>query len=307
MKKVIFSLALLLASVSSFADAAIKVPGVWGFAVGSTQGTYYRAILEQANKEQNKYEFQFEHKPGAGGAIASRYVFDQQPKLAILAHSAAFYVRPNLYPDTPYSFDQFKPVMVMGFAPATLVTKQKTLEQLLAQKKLSIGTAGTGSSTHLMAETFVKGIKNAKDKDIVMVHFKDTNEAFTSVMGGHTDATFEFLGDAKAKANVDIALVGITGKNQVDGIDPLSKSGFKDMEGLSGIFAIYVPVATPAEVTRELQAILLKAEKSDKVQELYKKDYTSKDAYMQTPSDLNNWYQSTVRQYRSLTKDIKVN
>jgi hypothetical protein len=28
---------------------------------------------------------------------------------------------------------------------------------------------------------------------------------------------------------------------------------------------------------------------------------------MQTPNDLTNWYQSTVRQYRALTKDIKVN
>jgi tripartite-type tricarboxylate transporter receptor subunit TctC len=306
MKKVILSLAVLLASVSSFAET-IKVPGVWGFAVGSTQGTYYRAILEQANKEQNKYEFQFEHKPGAGGAIASRYVFDQQPKIAILAHSAAFYVRPNLYPDTPYSFDQFKPLMVMGFAPAALVTKQKTLDQLLSQKKISIATAGTGSSTHLMAETFIKGIKNAKDKDIAMVHFKDTNEAFMSVMGGHTDATFEFLGDAKAKATVDTTLLGITGKQRVENVDPLSKFGFKDMEDLSGIFAIYVPVATPNSVTKELQTILLKAEKTDKVQELYKKDYTSKDASMQTPSDLTNWYQTTVRQYKSLTKDIKVN
>lgn len=307
MKKVIFSLALLLASVSSFADAAIKVPGVWGFAVGSTQGTYYRAILEQANKEQNKYEFQFEHRPGAGGAIASKHVFDQQPKLAILAHSAAFYVRPNLYPDTQYSFEQFKPVMVMGFAPAALVTKQKTLDQLLAQKKISIATAGTGSSTHLMAETFVRGIKNAKDKDIVMVHFKDTNEAFMSVMGGHTDATFEFLGDAKAKSTADTALIGITGKQRVEGVDPLSKFGFKDMEDLSGIFAIYVPVATPNDTFKELQTILLKAEKTDKVQDLYKKDFTSKDAYMQTPGDLTNWYQTTVRQYKNLTKDIKVN
>jgi tripartite-type tricarboxylate transporter receptor subunit TctC len=306
MKKVILSLAVLLASVSSFAET-IKVPGVWGFAVGSTQGTYYRAILEQANKEQNKYEFQFEHKPGAGGAIASRYVFDQQPKIAVLAHSAAFYVRPNLYPDTQYTFDQFKPLMVMGFAPAALVTKQKTLDQLLAQKKISIGTAGAGSSTHLMAEAFVKGIKNSKDKDIVMVHFKDTNEALVAVMGGHIDATFEFLGDAKAKSTADTRLVGITGKQRVEGIDPLSKFGFKDMEELSGIFAIYVPVAMPNEVVKELQTILLKAEKTDKVQELYKKDYTSKDAFMQTPSDLTNWYQSTVRQYKSLTKDIKVN
>jgi hypothetical protein len=48
-----------------------------------------------------------ENKPGAGGSIASHYVFNHKGT-AILAHSAAFFVRPNLYPETIYSFDQFK-------------------------------------------------------------------------------------------------------------------------------------------------------------------------------------------------------
>ena len=60
MKKILAMLFCLVSTVS-FAQS-IKVPGVWGFAVGSTQGNYFRAILEQANREQNKYEFQFEHK-----------------------------------------------------------------------------------------------------------------------------------------------------------------------------------------------------------------------------------------------------
>lgn len=291
-----------LVSTVSFAQS-IKVPGVWGFAVGSTQGNYFRAILEQANREQNKYEFQFEHKPGAGGAIASRYVFDQHPKTAILAHSAAFFVRPYLYPDTPYTFDQFKPLMVMGFAPATLVTKQKSLEQLLKQPRIVLGTAGTGSSTHLMAETFAKGLKGIQ---VTMVHYKDTNEALVAVMGGHIDATFEFLGDAKAKATPETKLVGLTGNVVHEGIPLLKNLGFKDMEGLSGIFAIYVNKQMPADTAKELQSVLLKAEKHESVQRLYKSDYTSKDAFMQSPGDLTEWYSTTVKQFNSLTTGIKV-
>jgi tripartite-type tricarboxylate transporter receptor subunit TctC len=300
MNKLLLGLIMLAASVA--ASAGEKVPGVWGFAVGSTQGTYFRAILEQANKEQDKYNFYFENKPGAGGSIASHHVFNHKGT-AILAHSAAFFVRPNLYPETIYSFDQFKPLMIMGYAPATLVTKNKSLAQLVKQNRITIGTAGTGSSTHLMAETFAKGLKG---KEVVMVHYKDTNLAFLAVMTGEIDATFEFLGDAKAKALPETTLIGLTGKNKVEDIEPLRNLGFKDMEGLSGIFAIYVPVNMSNDTVRELQTTLLRAEKHASVQTLYKKDYTSKDAYMQQPGDLTEWYNATIKQYKDLTKDIKV-
>jgi tripartite-type tricarboxylate transporter receptor subunit TctC len=300
MNKLLLGLIMLAASVA--ASAGEKVPSVWGFAVGSTQGTYFRAILEQANKEQDKYNFYFENKPGAGGSIASHHVFNHKGT-AILAHSAAFFVRPNLYPETIYSFDQFKPLMIMGYAPATLVTKNKSLAQLVKQNRITIGTAGTGSSTHLMAETFAKGLKG---KEVVMVHYKDTNLAFLAVMTGEIDATFEFLGDAKAKALPETTLIGLTGKNKVEDIEPLRNLGFKDMEGLSGIFAIYVPVNMSNDTVRELQTTLLRAEKHASVQTLYKKDYTSKDNYMQQPGDLTEWYNTTIKQYKDLTKDIKV-
>ena len=76
MKKLLLLLSLFVGS--AFADP-IKISSVWGFAVGSTQGTYYRAILDQANKEQSKYEFVFENKPGAGGSIGSDLVARAEP------------------------------------------------------------------------------------------------------------------------------------------------------------------------------------------------------------------------------------
>lgn len=300
--KILISFVMLLMTTVGHAQS-VKVPGVWGFAVGSTQGTYFRAILEQANKEQNKYEFVFEHKPGAGGSIASKYVFDQHPRVVVLAHSSAYFIRPYLYPDTIYNFEQFKPLMIMGFASAVLVTKQKTLEQLLKQPRIILGTAGPGSSTHLIAETFAKELRG---KEITMVHFKDTNEAFVNVMGGHIDATFEFLGDAKARATNETSLLGLTGKIRHEGLPLLRDLGFKDMVNLSTIFAIYVNRQMPESTVKELQTILLKAEKHESVQRLYKSDYTSKDAFMQNPSDLTEWYNETIKQFRGLTVGIKV-
>jgi tripartite-type tricarboxylate transporter receptor subunit TctC len=287
---------LLLVGLSS-AMAAEKVSAVWPFTPASTQGLYFRAILEQANKEQDKYEFVFDHKVGAGGAIATAHVHNLQGT-RILAHSAAYFARPFLYPETQYNFEQFKPLMVMGFAPAALITKGKTLDQILAQKKINIATAGAGSSTHLLAEVFFKQYKEGRD--IAMIHYKDSNEAAKDVIGGQVDASFEFLGDARARGDL-VTIVGITGKSKIENFKFLP-----NMEELVGIFAIYAPKDMPANQVSEIQTMLLRAEKHESVQTLYKRDFTYKDSSMAVPGDLTPWYSRTVKQFEGYTKGIKV-
>jgi tripartite-type tricarboxylate transporter receptor subunit TctC len=288
---------ILLAASLSTALAAEKVSAVWPFTPASTQGLYFRAILEQANKEQNKYEFVFEHKVGAGGAIATVHVHNLQG-IRILAHSGAYFARPFLYPETQYNFEQFKPLMIMGFAPAALITKGKTLDQLLAQKKINIATAGGGSSTHLFAEAFFKQYKEGRD--IAMIHYKDSNEAAKDVIGGQVDASFEFLGDARARGDL-VTIVGITGKSKIENFKFLPS-----MEELVGIFAIYAPKDMPTSQVNEIQAMLLRAEKHESVQTLYKRDFTYKDSSMAVPGDLTPWYSRTVKQFEGYTKGIKV-
>jgi tripartite-type tricarboxylate transporter receptor subunit TctC len=295
MKKFITGLIIVGASLTAVAKE--KVQAVWPFTPASTQGLYYRAILEQANKEQDKYEFIFEHRTGAGGAIATQYVHNLQGT-RILAHSAAYFARPFLYPETQYKFEQFKPVMVMGFAPAALITKGKTLDQILAQKKINIATAGAGSSTHLLAEAFFKQYKEGRD--IAMIHYKDSNEAAKDVISGQVDATFEFLGDAKARGDF-ITIVGITGKSKVENFRFLP-----NMEELVGTFVIYAPKDMPDGQVAEMQAMLLRAEKHESVQTLYKRDFTYKDSSMSVPGNLMPWYNRTIKQFEGYTKGIKV-
>jgi tripartite-type tricarboxylate transporter receptor subunit TctC len=295
LKKLLTSFLLVLATTSY---AKERVIAMWPFTPASTQGSYFRAILEQANKEQDKYEFVFENKTGAGGAIATQDIATVRTGTRILAHSAAYFARPFLYTDTPYNFEQFKPLMVMGFAPAALITKNKTLDQLLAQKKINVSTSGAGSSTHLLSEAFFKQYKEGRD--IVMVHYRDSNEAAKDVIGGQVDASFEFLGDAKARGDL-VTIVGITGKSKIENFKLLP-----NMEDLVGIFAIYAPKDMPTGQVAEIQTMLLKAEKHNLVQTLYKKDYTYKDYNMTVPSDLTSWYTHTIKQFEIYTKGIKL-
>ncbi len=303
MKKVLLSAIIALAPMVSFAQT--KIYGVWGFTPGSTQGNYVRAILEESNKVQKKYEFIFDHKPGAGSFIAARSVLERDN--ALLANSAAQFVRPYLYPETAWKFTDFKPVMMMGMNPAALVTAGKSLDDLVKQPKISLATSGTGSSTHLMAEVFAKEIKSKNpNADIAMVHFKDTNEAFVSTMGGHTDATFEFLGDAKAKATPVTRFIGLTGPKSIDGIATLRSLGYPELAGVQGIFMWYAPANMPKEQVAEFQKIFLEAEKSEVVQRLYRSDYASRDSNIHSGENLNKFYTDTATKFKSYTQGISV-
>jgi len=299
-------LVTLFATLALSVMAAEKVSGVWGWIPTSTQGSYFRAILEEANRNQDKYEFVFENRPGAGASIAARHVL-AQPNIAVFANSTAQFIRPYLYPDASFKLADFKPVMVMGVSPAALITKGKTLDQLVKQDRINFATAGTGSTIHLMAEALAKDIKKKyPNKDIQMIHFASTNEAFLSVIGGHTDATFEFLGDAKAKATADTTLIGLTGKNRVDNIATLASQGYANLTELQGIFAIYISAAAPQATVDELQRIFLKAEQADRVQRLYQTDYATKEAHMTRPGDLTKWYTDLIKRFESYTAGIEV-
>lgn len=296
MIKTIVALFMLIATSLAYADSQ-RVPGIWGFAPGSTQGSYFRAILEQANANQKKYEFMFDHKPGAGGVISTRAALETKGPV-ILAHAGAIFAQTYTMLNPGYRIEQFRPILIMAEAPSALVTKGKTLDQLLKQPRISIGGVGAA----LAAEVFRK---NAKHPDVVIVPFKDTNEAFLAVLGGHVDATFEFLGDARAKGGSDITFVGLTGTKSIDNLPLLKDRGFPEAAMLGAPFAIYVPSTMPAEQYNEIRGILLEAEKAEKVQALYRRDFSFRDPAWQQTANLQIWFDEKIRLYKTLTSHVK--
>jgi tripartite-type tricarboxylate transporter receptor subunit TctC len=296
MKKFLF---IVLMGISSIASATQQVPSLWAFNIANTQGTYYRALLEQANQNQTKYQFIPEHKPGAGGSIAAGYV-NNSDRLTLLGTAAAFFVRPHLYDNAGYTFDQFKPVYLIANSPVALTSKSKDLKTILAQKKISIGTAGPGSGTHLYALKFKARHPN---KDILVVPYKSSTEAIQDVLGGHIDLAYEFLGDAEAKG---VKVLGTTGTKKIKNYPLLKDMGYPDNAQLIGIYHILVKKDVSDEVVRELREIFNEAEKSVRFQELYKSDSSFKPV-LKTDKDYTDWYNNTIKTNRSLiTPDMKL-
>jgi tripartite-type tricarboxylate transporter receptor subunit TctC len=301
MKRLFAILAAALAIGTTSANAAQDVTSVWAFNIANIQGSYYRGILEQANKDQDKYKFVAEHKPGAGGDIGAGFVAGKK-ELALLGTAAAYFVRPYLYSQNAYDFNTFRPVHVMALSPAALVTKPgRKLEDILKQDKITIGTAGAGALTHLMA---LKYKENLPGKQVVITPYKSSTEALQDVLGGHIDLTFEFLGDAEAKgANI----VGVTGRTKVKSYPLLKDIGYSNQADLVGVYLILVKKDTPDAVVNELRAIFEKAEKNTRVQELYASDYSSKPEGLTSEAAYQTWYKKTIEYYKGVTEGQRIN
>lgn len=293
-------LALLLFALAGTAFAQQQVPSTWAFNIANIQGSYYRAVLDQANQDQKKYLFVPEHKPGAGGAIGASHVAGQE-RLTLLGTAAAYFVRPYLYKDTPYNFDQFRPVHVMANSPAALVTKDKNFADIIKQDRITIGTAGAGSLTHLMALKFKEQLPN-KDM-VIIVAYKSSTEALQDVLGGHIDLTFEFLGDAEAR---NAKVLGVTGRNKIKNYPLLKDIGYANQADLVGVYLILVKKDVPTAQVEELRTLFVEAEKATRVQDLYKSDYSAKPANLRTEADYQRWYQSTIKYYQDLTAGQRV-
>jgi tripartite-type tricarboxylate transporter receptor subunit TctC len=297
MKKLLIAIAAMF--ISTLAVAQQQVPSAWAFNIANVQGSYYRALLEESNRIQAKYQFVPEHKPGAGGSIAAGHVLNQD-RLALLGTATAYFVRPYLYSTAGYTFDQFRPVYLIANSPVALTSKNKDLKTILAQDRIAIGTAGPGSGTHLYALKFKD---RHPDKNIVIVPYKSSTEAVQDVLGGHIDLTYEFLGDAEAKG---VRILGTTGPTKIKNYPQLKDMGYPDAVDYIGIYHILVKKNTPDEVVQELRVIFAQAERSTKFQELYRSDYSFKPA-LKTDKDYTDWYNAMIKTYRAtITPDMKL-
>jgi len=69
-----------------------------------------------------------------------------------------------------------------------------------------------------------------------------------------------------------------------------------------------VPANMPTDTYNEIRAILLKAEQSPRVQELYARDFTYRDPRLLqiNNNNLQSWYDQNVSRIRQLSTGIKV-
>jgi len=203
-----------------------------------------------------------ENRPGAGGTIGAAVVAKSPPDgYTLLVNSAAQAYNVSIYPALPYDtskdFVEIAPLAgqpnVLIVAPATGIKSVAELIALAKQKpgQLNVGSAGTGSGTHINAEKF----KLAAGIDVVHIPYKGTPEALNDTLAGRV--TYFFSPISAALPNIRegklIALGVSTAKRSsaLPNVPTIAEAALPGFEYNLWV-GVFAPAGTPPDIVDKI-------------------------------------------------------
>ncbi len=203
-----------------------------------------------------------DNRGGAGSVLGTQLVAKATPDGYTLGMiDTAFAINPSLADKLPYDSERdFSFVAIVATSPSLLVAypglKVRTLQELItaAKKnpgKITFGSAGVGSSSHLSSEMF----KTAAKIDLLHIPYKGAGASVIEVIGGHADLTIAVPGamlpQIQAGALVPLAITGKKSSPLLPNVPTFAAAGFPSVNPESFRFII-APAGLPAAVQATL-------------------------------------------------------
>lgn len=256
-----------------------------------------------------------DNRAGAGGTIGTAYVAKAAPDGYTLANcnSATHGVNPALYKKLPYNaVTDFSPVSLIATAPNVLLvgpnSPMKTMNDFLAfakanPGKLSIGTAGVGSTQHFSTEL----LKSMTGTDIVHVPYKGGSLALSDLMGGQIPAAVSGLPTAltaiKAGKVRALAVTAAIRSPQLPNVPTFAESGVPGYEVVTWT-GVCAPAGTPRDVIVKIQENMAKALEMPETKRLLAEQ--GMDAVSSSPEKLAVLIKTEVEKFTKLVKDAGI-
>ena len=287
MKKIILTLILAFSSV--FANAKQVVPIVWPFAAGSAQANFLREIIEESNKQQDKYQFVFENRPGAGGTVAANHVLNNS-SFTLLGTTSAFFIRPVFFPNESYNINSFAPVYIQCTdQPLVLVsTKFKSFEDLKNNKRLTVG-AINGTITDVIVQQLAKSLPGVT---VDLIPYQGTLQSVNDLLGGQLDLAVGFVADVEQFVNLGrLSIVGMTGTIDQLGHKTFNSQKVPGFTRLASSYSIMANKNANPEMLEEIHRIFDKAANSTRLKTFYERDLCKPASlsFKETGVQFNSW------------------
>lgn len=273
------------------------VPVVWPFAIGSPQANMIRSMIDVANKEQNKYQFIFVHKPGAGGAVAANFILEHDT-LAVLASTSSFYIRPLLYKDS-HDVDQFSIASTICTGqPVAIYSKNLPSLNAAKGKEINIGVI-PGSITTLVTKSIKRENPEIKIQEIP---YKGTPEATTDMLAGHIDGSTDFIGKSiSSRFDGSVKIWGITGTKNYASYRTFQQQQIKGLDNVTNDYFMFVSAKTDPAIRQELGKIF-DASITERTRALCEDDFGTITTVPSTRLDL--LHQQTKARWTQLSQGI---
>ena len=215
---------------------------------------------------QLKQSFIVDNQAGGGGVIAAQTTARAAPDgYTLMQGYVATHGTSPATRKLPYDpVRDFTAIGMIGATPNVLVVNAAlpvtTVQEFIDYVKknpgrVSYGSAGQGSLTHLTMELFKQQI----DSFMVHIPYRGIAPAFTDLIGGQTQAMFPGLAAAiphiRSGRVRPLAVTGLTRHPQFKDVPTLDESGFKGFDAQQW-YGVVGPAGIPAAIVKQLNETL---------------------------------------------------
>jgi tripartite-type tricarboxylate transporter receptor subunit TctC len=243
------------------------------FAAGGPTDVLAR-VLGQHMSQSLGQQIVVENVTGAGGTIGAARVAKSAPDgyTTVMGNLGTHAASVGLYKNLSYNpHTDFEPVMLVATTPMILLVNKNlpvaTLPDFIAlskQRKLSMGSAGIGSISHL---TYLLLASLAKT-DIQHVPYRGLSQAANDLIGGQIDSLFDQVISATPHiVSGSVKPVVITAPTRAPSLPKTPSSaeaGLPELQTLAWT-ALFLPKATPRPIVAKINAAVDQAMHDDAV------------------------------------------
>jgi tripartite-type tricarboxylate transporter receptor subunit TctC len=234
-------------------------------AAGGGSDMVGRTVTERWGKLLNQ-TFVVDNQGGGGGVIACQATARAAPDgYTLLQGYVATHGTSPATRKLPYDpIKDFSPIGMIGGTPNVLVVNaalpvnnvKEFVDYLRANMgKISYGSAGAGSLTHLTMELFKQQINSF----MVHIPYRGVAPAFTDLIGGQTQAMFPGLAAALPHIRGGrVRALAVTGRQrhpQLKDTPTLDELGYKGFDAMQW-YGVVGPAGMPAPIVRQLNETL---------------------------------------------------
>ena len=278
-------------------------------AAGGGSDMVGRTVTERWGKLLGQ-SFIVDNQGGGGGVIASQSTVRSAPDgYTLMQGYVATHGTSPATRKLPYDpIRDFTPIGMIGATPNVLVVNAAlpvtTVAEFVAYVKknpgrVSYGSAGQGSLTHLTMELFKQQINSF----MVHIPYRGISLAFTDLIGGQTQAMFPGLAAAvphiRSGRVRPLAVTGLKRHPQFKDVPTLDESGFKGFDAQQW-YGVVGPAGIPAPIVHQLNETLATVLKAPDLSE--KLAVEAIEPIVMMPEQFGTFIQRDIARWTALAK-----
>lgn len=255
-----------------------------------------------------------DNQGGGGGVIASQNTAKAAPDgYTLMQGYVATHGTSPATRKLPYdAVKDFTPIAMIGNTPNALIVNNslpvnsaKELIDYLKKNpgRVSYGSAGQGSLTHLSGELF----KQATDTFMVHIPYRGIAPAITDLIGGQTQVMFPGLAAAVPHIRAGkVKILAVTGKSRhplFKDVPTLEEVGLKGFDAVQW-YGIVGPAKMSPEVVAKLNESVAKVLTNPELRQ--KLSAEAVQTTPMTPSDFGKFIQEDINRWTNLAKQRNI-